>query len=155
MTSKPPSNKRKSYLKPNKRSVLWKQFGIEWKDEEDKLVAVRGELALWRAVILQALEDAVSNSNRARDRHIKTDARYWLEGTHPDFVTVCDLAGYHPPEIRRLIKRALANQCKWRMDAGQGPKAVKKRQREQSAPPPPFETKSSSPSTLTMEYRYA
>ena len=134
-------NRKKSKLKPGKRSVLWKQYGIEWKDEDDKLWAIRGEQALWRAVILQALEDAVSHSKRARDRHLKTEARYWLEGTHPDFVTVCDLAGFHPPQIRRQIKQALLNQCKWRLEAGSGPKALKKKVTKPPAPLPPFETK--------------
>ncbi len=124
-------------ITPGKRSVLRKTSGLEWLDEEDKIRPVRGERALWRAVILQALEDAASNTQKPAGKYHKIEALNWLEGRGEDFAMVCDLAGLLPKDVRCAAKRALLNGCKWRLPAGQGAKAKKK------AAQLAFETKSS------------
>jgi hypothetical protein len=61
---------------------------------------VRGELALWRAVICQAIRDAKDGG---------TKALRWLRGDDPDFRKVCDLAGIDIGLLKKrldvLIKR--------------------------------------------------
>lgn len=84
-------------------------------------IRVRGEQALWRAVIVQALMDSASNSHKAEAKFFKTQAMQWLCGSHPDFATVCDYAGMEPAYVRRMAKRALLNGCKWRLEAGVSP----------------------------------
>jgi hypothetical protein len=131
-------HKKRSKLKPSKRSVLHKITGLEWSDDEDKIAPVRGDRALWRAVILQALEDAASQSKKVSEQYYKTEAIHWLEGRSEDFVTVCDLAGFAYKDVRAAAKRALLNGCKWRLPAGTGIKAQKKKR---GSALPSFETK--------------
>ncbi len=50
------------------------------------------EVALFRAVILQAIIDAVNNSKRTEDMVAKKSALEWLNLYNEDFLTVCDLA---------------------------------------------------------------
>ena len=70
----------------------------------DTSVAESGEIALWRAVLEQALHDAclppsnptlnreTAKSGRKRDR-CRTAARDWLRSAERDFSLVCDFAG--------------------------------------------------------------
>jgi hypothetical protein len=78
---------------------------------------VRGELALWRAVITQALMDAASNSAKMEAKHEKSQAVCWLTRYSEDFKTVCDFADYSPDYIRSRSVRALKRNCQWRNDA--------------------------------------
>ncbi len=98
--------------------------------DHQKQNPTRGEQALWRAVILQALEDAASNSAKVSERYHKTQALHWLNGTGKDFVLVCDYAGLDPEVIRKKIKQALSRGCKWRAEAGCGSKRTKKTKEE-------------------------
>ena len=80
-----------------------------------------GETALWRAVVLQAFQDAtfgyhgVKNSRRKRrlpsaesQAHART-ARSWLLGNSSDFRRVCDLAGLEPEAVQRAAKVAITS----------------------------------------------
>ncbi len=70
----------------------------------DTSVTESGEIALWRAVLEQALHDAclppsnptlnreTAKSGRKRDR-CRTAARDWLRSAERDFCLVCDFAG--------------------------------------------------------------
>lgn len=87
----------------------------------------RGERALWRAVITQALMDAASNSRKAEARYHKHEALHWLSGRSEDFATVCQNAGLEPDYVRRMARRALASGCKWRAEAGAGLHPPRKR----------------------------
>lgn len=93
---------------------LESQTGIDWVDPEKGYGKVRGEQALWRAVILQMLEDATSQSRKTQDQHARTQARNWLEGRHADFIMVCDMAGLDVQYVRKKIKKALQSQQGWR-----------------------------------------
>lgn len=75
---------------------------------------LRGEQALWRAVITQALMDAASQSSKMEACYEKRQATCWLTGYGEDFKTVCDLANFPPDYVRERAARALARNCQWR-----------------------------------------
>lgn len=62
------------------------------------------EQALWRAVILQMVTDALSLSRKSEARHYKREALAWLTSYSRDFRTVCELAGFEPEYIHGCIK---------------------------------------------------
>ena len=118
---------------------LEKHTGVDWIDPEDGYGAVRGERALWRAVIVQMLEDAASQSAKDHDKYNKEMARNWLESNSQDFYMVCDLAGFDVGYLRTNIKKALLNNCKWRAES----KPRKKIQKKTQKTPRPIEKKTS------------
>lgn len=73
-----------------------------------------GEMALWKAVITQALMDAGSESKKPEAQHEKAKAIRWLLGFSEDFVTVCLNAGKNPERVRDDAKAAIARGCVWR-----------------------------------------
>jgi hypothetical protein len=83
------------------------------------LVAVRGEVALWRAVIEQALSDATLKVLKLRPgmspgrltalRRIQRDqARAWLLGMGEEFHEVCALALLDTEAVRTAARRQIA-----------------------------------------------
>lgn len=95
-------------------STPWSEFDYTVETRDSLPSSLRGERALWRAVILQALLDAASNSHKPEARFAKQEAIHWLTGNSENFKTVCDHAGENPAYIRRLAREALARQCAWR-----------------------------------------
>lgn len=89
-------------------------------DTNNKDINVQGELALWRAIITQALMDASSHSAKPEAQSDKHDAIMWLTHNTKDFTIVCDHAGLDADYVRRMTKRALLLDCKWRADPGKG-----------------------------------
>lgn len=85
---------------------------------ETPLNPTRGEQAMWRAVILQALLDAARTSGQREAQQAKAEAIAWLRGNSEDFRVVCELAGYSPSYIRQQAALALGRQCRWRADPG-------------------------------------
>ena len=82
-----------------------------------------GETALWRAVILQAFQDATYGLHGAKPRrqpHQPTRtsrrhaqaARDWLLGNSGFFVRICDLAGLDPVMVRASAAISIAS-CDW------------------------------------------
>lgn len=69
---------------------------------------MRGDEALWRAVILQAMLDAVTRSRKPEAEHTRGQARKWLASRSRDFALVCDLGGMEPSYVRRMAKKVLA-----------------------------------------------
>ncbi len=67
------------------------------------------ERHIWQMVIVQAFRDANSkltaSSDTRRALEIE-DARNWFINADPDFLTVCNLAGFDPDHVQ---KRALAS----------------------------------------------
>ena len=94
-------------------------------EESSARSPVCGEQAIWRAVILQALEDAVNRSPKTQHRYEKEQALRWLTERNPDFVLVCDYAGWDPDYVRRKVKKALLNGCKWRAESKQKQSSTK------------------------------
>lgn len=66
------------------------------------------EQALWRAVILQMITDAISNSLKPDQKRFRRDARHWLTRHSRDFRLVCENAGYQPEWLQAEINRFLA-----------------------------------------------
>lgn len=80
-------------------------------EPQDGRRAVRGEIALWRAVITQALTDAFSQSSKVEMQYESRKARVWLEGRSDDFHTVCSLAQMPFDYVRERSMRALADRA--------------------------------------------
>lgn len=105
--------------------------------------SVRGESALWAAVITQAMMDALSRSRNPEQLYHKQAATQWLTGNSKDFFLVCLMAGMDPHYVRRKAKKALVSPISWRASPGQGKRYLERksyRQRikkeiEQPAPP--------------------
>jgi len=87
----------------------------------------RSERAIWRAVIVQVLQDLGSNSRKPEAKRAKKQAEAWLYSE--DFETVCDLAGFCPLYIRKELYHARKRQFAWRLPAGEG-WSVRKRLQE-------------------------
>lgn len=89
--------------------------------------ATASEQAVWRAVIVQALMDASSNSKKQENIQSKQEALVWLRGNSQDFATVCHHAGYDPEFVRDMARKAIERGCNWRAAPGTGEKARKER----------------------------
>lgn len=85
--------------------------------EYSEFKGIKGEQALWRAVIVQALMDAGSNSQKMEAKYEKSQAECWLTGYGEDFKVVCDFAGFNADYVRTKSKQALARGCKWRSES--------------------------------------
>src|SRR5688572_22951947 len=85
-----------------------KQFKhpLSWLDEHYS--SVRGETALWVAVITQALQDALTRCKKAESQYHKHEAAHWLTGNSKDFVAVCLSADLDPDYVRQQAKKAIA-----------------------------------------------
>lgn len=103
---------------------------------------VRGEHALWSAVITQALMDALSKSRSVEACYHKQEAIHWLTGNSKDFITVCLFAGFDPDYIRKKAKRAISNPNPWRAAPGEGKRYQerKKYRQQQKQQLPPLRT---------------
>ncbi len=81
---------------------------------QDNENGIRGEIALWRSVITQALMDASSNSKKDEAKNEKMQALRWLASNSRDFKMICYYAGYDPAYIRQKVSQALERNCCWR-----------------------------------------
>lgn len=90
--------------------------------------SVLGETSLWRAVITQAMMDALSRAGNAEAAHHKHEAINWLTGNGRDFVMVCLFAGLDPDYVRRKAKRALIAPMPWRAAPGKGKRYLERRE---------------------------
>lgn len=95
----------------------------------DTLCPVRGEVALWRAVIVQALMDAASASGKQEMQQSKQEAIRWLLRGGEDFSIVCEMAEMNPERVREQAVRALENGCVWRNDPRLVARALKKQKK--------------------------
>ncbi len=67
----------------------------------------KSEIALWKAVILQALVDLQSNSKKKIANTYRVKALMWFNLKNEEFLTVCNYAGLDPKyvyEKSRIIK---------------------------------------------------
>lgn len=103
---------------PKKKIKRHKIENIEWLNDPNR--PVRGETALWVAVITQAMMDALSKAKNNEARYHKYEAINWLTGNSKNFVTVCLNAGLDPNYVRRKAKRAIASPTLWRAEPGKG-----------------------------------
>lgn len=87
---------------------------IDTESSPEPVNMIRGEMALWKAVITQALMDAGSESTKAEAVQEKKKAIRWLLGHSDDFITVCLNAGLEPGYVRQKALAALERGCVWR-----------------------------------------
>lgn len=75
---------------------------------------LRGYIALWTAVLTQALMDAKSRRTKPEYAYIRNTALFWLLENKADFAVVCEFAGLDPENTRRLVREAQARGfCRW------------------------------------------
>lgn len=65
---------------------------------------LRHEEAVWRAVILQAITDAMSLSAKKSAEITRRESLSWLTSNSRDFRTVCEYAGYDPAYLYEQIQ---------------------------------------------------
>lgn len=68
---------------------------------------VKGEQALWRAVISQTLMDARNRSAKPEMLSHRIKAVQWLTGMSDDFRRVCEYAGLNPVFVRQKARAML------------------------------------------------
>lgn len=66
--------------------------------------------SLWKAVILQAITDSISNNKRTEIQLEKKKATTWLLDFNQDFDAVCEYASYKPAHIRNKAKFIIKGQ---------------------------------------------
>ena len=94
---------------------------ISYHDEEiicENSTHEQSEIALLKAVILQAIIDRVNNSKRTEDKVAKTDASNWFNANNHDFKLVCNLVGWSPEWVIEITENALKKPETWRRNQG-------------------------------------
>lgn len=100
-----------------------------WLQESNRMA--HGEVALWVAVITQALMDALSRCKKPESQYQKHEAIRWLTGNSRDFIDVCLSAGMDPNYVRKKAKKAIYSPKSWRAEPGKGKRYLeRKRYRE-------------------------
>lgn len=84
--------------------------------------SVMGEQGLWRAVIMQALTDAGSQSKKMEAKFHRAQAIAWFSKRNPDFQLVCALAGMEMEYVFERAHAAIRKDCKWRKDPNKNQK---------------------------------
>lgn len=115
---------RKKRNEKRRKQRMARASGIDWIESEAGGRVIRGERAVWRAVILQMLEDATNHSKKPQEKRHRDQALNWLEGTSEDFKIVCDLAGFEPAFVRKKVKQALLNSTRWRKKPNIRPQTI-------------------------------
>lgn len=87
-------------------------IGVDLFMSPESSPVVSGEIALWRAVIAQAMLDAekylTTTRNQASPGILESDqARNWLTGYSRDFHLVCIYAGIDPSYLKKRVKEVL------------------------------------------------
>lgn len=65
------------------------------------------EIKLWRAVINNAIQDAMLQVSDRKSSLLKCDAHYWIIENSEDFQSVCHYADLNPEDVRRQYIRAI------------------------------------------------
>lgn len=66
--------------------------------------ALKGEIALWKAVILQACVDLASKSKKKIAQTYRWKAFQWFNLKNEEFLTVCNYAGLDPKYVYEKIE---------------------------------------------------
>lgn len=117
-TFNPATGKTKLNQGRKRKHAKRRKISFAWMDEPHN--PVRGEMALWVAVITQAMMDALSRSRGPEAQYYKHEAINWLTGNSRNFKTVCALAGLDHSYVRSRAKKALVSPAPWRAEAGTG-----------------------------------
>lgn len=96
------------------------------------------EVAMWKAVITQALMDAGNKSAKMEAKQEKRHAIEWLLSNSDDFIIVCLNANLDPSYVRQKARCAVKRGCIWRKEPSQpakpAPKAPEKIETKNSVP---------------------
>jgi hypothetical protein len=93
---------------------------LDWVDAEEREYlpqSIQPEVALWRAVLLQVILDAKSNSGKRDALYHKEDAQHWLREERQAFNEICELAYLDPYLTRVKIENAAERDFRWRRSA--------------------------------------
>lgn len=63
------------------------------------------EQRLWKAVLLQAIEDAFGNNESQVSEFERRMARDWMKDFNIDFAIVCENAGFNPKQAFHKFKK--------------------------------------------------
>ena len=110
------SHSLSGFSSPQADTQKLNQSALETVVHDNSFNPVNGEMALWKAVITQALMDASNGSKKREARYIRNTARAWLLGGSKDFLTVCLNAGLEPDDVRRKAHAAVMRGCTWRKE---------------------------------------
>ena len=80
----------------------------------EKFPSARGEISLFRAVIMQAITDCYTLSKRTEDANARYDAVEWFRLDNYDFLKICRYADMDPEFVLSKAKEAISNGCIWR-----------------------------------------
>lgn len=69
----------------------------------------KGEIALWKAVILQAMVDLQSNSKKKIANTYRIKSLMWFNLKNEDFLTVCNYAGLDPKYVYEKAMKVKEN----------------------------------------------
>ncbi len=68
------------------------------------------EQKLWRAVLVQAFQDAFGPDRYEKTKTIKEEAQTFLTSYSDDnFIDVCENAGFDPSFVKRKVRKKFAN----------------------------------------------
>ena len=89
--------------------ILWSfnksNDNVNFSTDNDTLDAYKKPIvSLWRAVILQAIMDIVTDYKRTDDKVEKFYAKNWALNFSEDFITVCEFAELDPKSVHKNIK---------------------------------------------------
>ena len=76
--------------------------------EKIKLFNVSSEVALRRAIIIQAIIDASNVSTSKENIKTTMDAKKWIFEENKEFNMICEYADLEPCSVRKIAKEILA-----------------------------------------------
>ncbi len=97
----------------NRKKIINQQINAKlddfnYKYSNDNLY-YKGEIALWKAVILQALVDLQSNSKKKIANTYRIKALMWFNLKNEDFIQVCNWAGLDPAYVYQRARKVKEN----------------------------------------------
>ncbi len=86
-------SKSKFIKNQNNKSLDTEDFNYKYSNDN---LYYKSEIALWKAVILQAMLDLQTNSKKKIANTYRVKALMWFNLKNEDFLTVCNYAGLDP-----------------------------------------------------------
>lgn len=86
-------SKNKFIKNQNNKSLETEDFNYKYSNDN---LYYKSEIALWKAVILQAMLDLQTNSKKKIANTYRVKALMWFNLKNEDFLTVCNYAGLDP-----------------------------------------------------------
>ena len=90
------TGKNKIKNKCNKQNTNEEDFNYKYSNDN---IYYKSEIALWKAVILQALLDLQTTSKKKIANTYRVKALMWFNLKNEEFLTVCNYAGLDPKYV--------------------------------------------------------